>query len=33
LSSRVKPCLHSFHFSVGSTCPEEQVQTLGMAQA
>jgi hypothetical protein len=28
LPSRVKPCLHSFHSPVGSTCPGEQVPTI-----
>jgi hypothetical protein len=27
--SRVKPCLHSFHSPVGSSCPGEQVLTFG----
>jgi hypothetical protein len=27
LPSRVKPCLHSLHSPVGSTCPGEQVPT------
>jgi hypothetical protein len=27
LSSRVRPCLHSFHSPIGSTCPGERVLT------
>jgi hypothetical protein len=29
LPSQVKPCLHSPHFPVGSSCPGEQVPTFG----